>query len=106
MKKNAKSIESSIAVLIGKVNALCFLVNQKTKYAVFADFSGHVDNLSVEIKESKAEYRHRIYKKDLYVAGDMARNTEKELKQIILRLESCLAEETNLVLHEIQELAL
>lgn len=81
---------SEIAVLIGEVTALAFLVNQNTKHAVFVDYSGHVDDLELRICTSKEKYNERITQDALYVSGDQARDVERKLKLLKLQLRKIL----------------
>lgn len=39
--------------LIFEIFALAYLVQDKTKYCVFIDYSGHVDSFCIDIRESK-----------------------------------------------------
>ncbi|NGP60020.1 hypothetical protein FLT15_17925 [Paenibacillus thiaminolyticus] len=81
---------SEIAVLIGEVQALAFLVNQKTKYAVFVNYSGHVEILGVSIRASKENFTEWITSDDIYVSGRNARDVERKLKLLKLRLRKIL----------------
>ncbi|MCY9738339.1 hypothetical protein M5X00_31600 [Paenibacillus alvei] len=81
---------SEIAVLIGEVQALAFLVNQSTKYAVFVEQSGHVESFKISIRASKENYKERITEDELYVSGDLARDVERKLKLLKLQLRKIL----------------
>lgn len=81
---------SEIAVLIGEVQALAFLVNQKTKYSVFVRYSGHVEHLGLVICASKEKYTEHITDDELYVSGHNSHDVERKLKLLKLRLRKIL----------------
>ncbi|MFD3271478.1 hypothetical protein ACE3MS_15265 [Paenibacillus dendritiformis] len=81
---------SEIAVLIGEVQALAFLVNQKTKYAVFVRYSGHVATLELSIRASKESFTEHITDDNFYVSGRNSRDVERKLKLLKLRLRKIL----------------
>ncbi|BFH70639.1 hypothetical protein J27TS7_57670 [Paenibacillus dendritiformis] len=81
---------SEIAVLIGEVQALAFLVNQKTKYAVFVEHAGHVQKLKLSIRASKENFTEWITDDELYVSGNLAHGVERKLKLLKLRLRKIL----------------
>ncbi len=46
--------------LVLRIMHLAYLVNQRTDYCVFINFSGHVNSLHVTIAESKKRYDHDV----------------------------------------------
>jgi hypothetical protein len=46
--------------LIAEIMFLAYMVNSHTTYCVFADFSGHVDMMSIQIARSKDRYNDEI----------------------------------------------
>lgn len=60
-------IRIQTAMLVGEIQALAYMVNTFTEYAVFVDFSGHVDAIMVSIRESKENYNKRIVEGRSYV---------------------------------------
>lgn len=47
-------------LLLTEIAHLAIRINQRTNYAVFFDYSGHVESVSIEICESKERYNSRI----------------------------------------------
>lgn len=45
---------------------LAFLVDQETPYCVFIDWSGHVENLEISIRESKDRYTVKVAEMEFY----------------------------------------
>lgn len=46
--------------IILEVMGLGYLINRTTDYCVFVDYSGHVDNMRIEICESKSRYNDQV----------------------------------------------
>ena len=46
--------------LIAEIMILAFAVDRRTPYAVFIDYSGHVENLNIRIVESKENWRNEV----------------------------------------------
>lgn len=51
---------------IMEIMNLAFLVHQETEYCVFIDWSGHVDQLSISIRESVANYQTKVCELEFY----------------------------------------
>ncbi len=81
-------INSDIAIALGEVQALAFLTNLHTDYAVFTDFSGHVTLFKIRIRASKQDYKTRITTDEFYLHKGEA--TLKRLKILKLRLKKIL----------------
>ena len=45
---------------------LAYIVDQETEYCVFINFSGHVQGLEVEIRESKSNWSTKVAEMDFY----------------------------------------
>ena len=55
--------------LVLEVMALAFAVDRMTDYAVFIDYSGHVESLTVKIVESKARWQNEIASTEFYITA-------------------------------------
>lgn len=53
--------------LVIEIMALAYLVQVHTDYAVFINYSGHVDSLEISIRESAANYIKKITSTEFYV---------------------------------------
>lgn len=51
-----------------KMLHLAYLVQAETDYCVFIRYSGHVNNLEIEIAESKERWQNKILQADVYDA--------------------------------------
>lgn len=49
-----------------EIMALAYLVQVHTDYAVFIRYSGHIDNLEIEIVESADRYQNKIASSEFY----------------------------------------
>lgn len=54
--------------LILKIMHLAYLVHEYTDYCVFIRFSGHVDDLAIDIRQSKKEWRVEAIKSEMETA--------------------------------------
>ena len=52
--------------LILEIMGLAYLVQRETEYAVFIDYSGHVDRLEIEIVESADRYQNKLSSASFY----------------------------------------
>jgi len=80
-----------------KVLHLAYLVHEKTDYCVFIRFSGHVDRLEIDIRESQVNWETQVLRSEFstkYMALRDARVGEKraELQARIEVLEQILAD--------------
>lgn len=64
--------------LVLELMCLAYIVQKTTDYAVFIDYSGHVDKLNVSIRESPTNYNKEIASTDFYVADETARQAAGE----------------------------
>jgi len=55
--------------LILEIMALAYAVDQRTDYCVFCEFSGHVEMLSISVRESRARWQNEIAGTEFYVNG-------------------------------------
>jgi len=55
--------------LVMEIMAMAYAVDRQTNYAVFIDYSGHVESLTVEITESKTRYTEKLATTEFYVTG-------------------------------------
>lgn len=62
-----KDQKLQIAMLVGEIQALSYMVNAFTNYCVFVNFSGHVNSIQVRIAESKENYHENLANTDLYL---------------------------------------
>lgn len=63
--------------LMAEVILLAMQVEEKTGHAVFVRYSGHVDHLEIDIRESKENYHKEIASSGFYTKGDDERTIEK-----------------------------
>lgn len=54
------------ARLIMKAMNLAYLVQARTSYCVFINYSGHVDSLDISIRESREKYNNELAKSHIY----------------------------------------
>ena len=52
--------QEEVNKLVMEIMAAAYAIQVKTDYAVFIDFSGHVDTLTITIKKSAKEYKDLI----------------------------------------------
>lgn len=52
--------------LIMEIMCLAFRFHQESGYCVFIDFSGHVDQLSISIRESQSNYQTNVADSSFY----------------------------------------
>ena len=55
--------------LVIEIMALAYLFQQKTSHCVFIDYSGHVDSLKIEIRESPENYNAELAECEFYTSG-------------------------------------
>ena len=55
--------------LVLEIMMLGFAVDRHTPYCVFVDYSGHVESLSIEIRESAKNYTKEISTSEMYIEG-------------------------------------
>lgn len=55
--------------LILEIMALSYAVDQRTDYCVFCNFSGHVQMLSVSVRESRDRWQNEIASTEFYLNG-------------------------------------
>lgn len=79
-----KSKNRMIQELIG----LAMKVHYETDYCVFVRFSGHVDNIVIEIRESKKSWQEEIVSGEFYTS----KNWEKRMYQRYENIRSVLLE--------------
>jgi len=59
--------ETDRTKLMIEIMALAYLVQVHTDYAVFIDYSGHVDSLAIKVVESADRYENEIVSTEFYV---------------------------------------
>lgn len=64
MKQKDTSEERELLVL--EVMMLAYAVHQRTDYCVFIDFSGHVDSISISIRESINNWEKKVCETEVY----------------------------------------
>lgn len=71
----------AIAEAVAKLAAVGYVVNQMTDYAVWVDFSGHVDSVNVRVSKGKpAEARQeRVYDELAYLDVGRLGRTEADI---------------------------
>src|SRR5690348_14820637 len=74
--------------LLAEIFLLAFKINSETQYCVFVRYSGHVDNLSIEVRESKKRYNERVCDSETNIAR--SENPIKRLEKVITTLRGIL----------------
>jgi hypothetical protein len=64
--------------LIIEIMQLGYLVQRYTKYCVFIDFSGHIDKLEINIRESKENWRTKVLDTEFYTEYEKLYKHEKD----------------------------
>lgn len=59
-------------LLVLEIMMLGFAIDRHTPYCVFVDYSGHVENLRVEIRKSKEQYTVDVVLTEMYIEGEYA----------------------------------
>lgn len=81
--------------LVKEIFGLAVEINSKTEYCVFVRFSGHVNQLEVEIARSKSDWEDKVsnrlavYLNPYSKIGD--KDYEKDMQEIVDKLESSKA---------------
>jgi radical SAM superfamily enzyme len=60
--------------LVMQIMSLAYAVHENTSYCVFICFSGHVDDLEIDIRESKERWQNKVCKAERYTAYKHYRN--------------------------------
>lgn len=83
--------------LLGEVMTLAYLVNANTDYCVFVRYSGHVEDLSLDICKGKDKEGSliKIHDFDFYIDGKHGHNSEKMLLETKSILEGYLFPNTD-----------
>lgn len=63
-----KHIAAQERDIVIKMLHLAYLVQAETDYCVFIRYSGHVNNLEIEIAESKERWQNKVLQTDVYDA--------------------------------------
>lgn len=71
---------NEVARLVGEIQMLAVLVNERTDYAVFTRFSGHVKTWSLDIRKSKQDYHTHITSDEMYVKDGVSTISLKKMK--------------------------
>ena len=63
-------------ILLMDILGLAMKIQDNTEYGVFLDYSGHVDEITVRVAESKKEYLKILKRFGTYADGDLERLEE------------------------------
>ena len=63
-------------VLLMDILGLAMKIQDNTEHGVFLDYSGHVDEITVRVAESKIEYWKILKRFETYADGDLERLEE------------------------------
>ena len=63
-------------ILLMDILGLAMKIQDNTEYGVFVDYSGHTDEISVRVAESKKEYLKKLERFEAYADGDLERLEE------------------------------
>lgn len=66
--------------LVVKVLYLAYLVQVKTDYGVFVNYSGHVDQLSIRIVASKERWQCPVLESEMYLAYEHWRHSAEPVE--------------------------
>jgi hypothetical protein len=83
----AKTNAAKVQELIG----LAMKVQETTEYCVFIQFSGHVNNLEIDISKSKKNYKDRVIESEFrtdgpYVTKEHFERRYKEIKGFLVNI--------------------
>lgn len=65
-----KNQKLQIAMLVGEIQTLVYMVNEFTDYCAFFNFSGHVCSIDVSIRASKENYADHLADTSIYSITD------------------------------------
>ncbi|CAN7357536.1 hypothetical protein [Paenibacillus sp. LjRoot56] len=74
-----KNQKLQIAMLVGEIQTLVYMVNEFTNYCAFFNFSGHVCSIDVSIRESRTNYTEHVADTSVY---SMTQNPEKAIEKL------------------------
>ena len=75
--------QDEINMLVMEIMATAFAINTKTEYAVFIDFSGHIDNLRISIKKSAEDYNTLIAETECSTVPMSWMDTQREFDGLL-----------------------
>lgn len=75
---------------LSEVCYLCILVNNQTDYCIFLNLSGHVNQISYRICESKTNYQRYIVDEEFYFDYDSPAKMNMKLDKLISLLADML----------------
>ena len=58
-------------ILLTDIFGLAMKIQDNTEHGVFLDYSGHVDEITVRVAESKKEYLETLKRFETYADGDL-----------------------------------
>lgn len=75
MSNNGKYIPVQERDIVIQIMHLAYLVQTQTKYCVMLDYAGHVNSLTVSIRESKDNWRNEVLRTEFYDAyAELSKN--------------------------------
>lgn len=88
---------AALTDMVIKIMHLAYLVHELTDYCVFVRFSGHIDRLEIDIRQSQEQWQVRALETTFYTSYKAERDNGIELKLANLKskiavLEQVLAE--------------
>ncbi|MBP1992531.1 hypothetical protein [Paenibacillus eucommiae] len=75
--------QSLINEKLSEIMLLCVLVNNHTDYCVFMNLSGHVDQISFRVCESKARWQRSLIEQEFYFSHNAPPKLNQKLDKII-----------------------
>ena len=75
--------QDEINMLVMEIMATAFAINTKTEYAVFIDFSGHIDNLRISIKKSAEDYNTLVAETECSTVPRSWMDTQREFDGLL-----------------------
>jgi hypothetical protein len=79
-------VEGEQEKLIAEITFLAMMVQSKTDYCVFVDFSGHVNQIVIDIRESKQNYQERICRAQTYLNREYSIKRLHEIKDQLVEI--------------------
>jgi hypothetical protein len=90
--------------LISEIMQLAMAINFQTDYCVFVDFSGHVDELSIRIVESKENYKERVCASSTYLNREYTMQRLEDMKIKLIEILETKEIDTSIMNYRIEEI--
>ena len=71
--------EAEFYRLIGMISKMAVKVNNETPYCVFLSFSGHVDDICIQVASSKTNFHDKILNMEFYTVIGEPKHSNKRV---------------------------